>query len=969
MDRDLFLRCDAATKEKYSSFPQLKREFQGSLYGDLEYCVVDLETTGFQPGRDRIIEVAAVRASGDQATGRISSLIDPGVTIPPQITLLTGIDQDTVEGAPSLADFFDEFAEFLGDSLIVAYSRLEEAFLGHLYPVFDRGKFSNPYLDAMDLAIMLMPSLKGHRQIDLARVFEVEVVNAHRAEDDVDTLFSVFNVLLNGLYNTPLPVLKALTDHAPARKGGLSHLLGRVLEERSGGRKIEGLKLERAVRKDRFWEDIPPLEGSGTHTGTGRERLRSYFDSSASLAGQFDDYEERDEQLQMAEAVSRTLDQGEILLVEAGTGTGKSLAYLVPCVLWAKSAELPLVVSTRTLNLQDQLFTKDLPGLESALGHGSFRYSVLKGYNNYICLRKLQALISGGKRLSEGQLGILGMLINWVTENETGDVSLLNVTHLRGLDEQVMANHRECPGGRCSFARNGCCFYRKALYRARRSHIVVVNHSLLLTGVNLPFRTAVIDEAHSLEDAATEQFTAELDYREARRFLEGLFSPVDGSGFLADIETGLKGQLEPEALDRALFEVGEVKEAVELCLEGLEKVFIALSDMYDGDGSGLSEVRFSQGQIESMEYSRLQSHAEAFAADMDRLYVRLSRALAAVRDLTEAPDRLEYMAADLEGKAVRASEFESVTGLVLSNEDDGRVRWASVGVPDRFDQQSLKASPIHVGEILAEVLFGELDSIVLTSATLTVNGSFDFFRSRVGLDMLEDRRLEEVILDSSFDFRRQMQILILHDMPEPGTEGYEDSLARVISAVIPAAGGGVLVLFTNRKLMLSTHARVADDLHDRGYPVLCQVPGHSRRRLAEEFVDDPGASLFGTASFWEGVDARGSTLRLVVVTRVPFESPGRPVFEARSEKVRIEGGSDFMSLSLPLAALKLKQGVGRLIRTRQDTGQVLLLDSRINSMRYGQILLRSLPPGRRRKVSLDEVERAVTEFHVETDTD
>ncbi len=963
MNKDLFLRCDAATKEKYLSFPMLSRQFQRSLTGDLEYCVIDLETTGFDPSRDRIIEVAAIRAEGERATGRLSSLIDPGFHIPSHIRLLTGIDDDMVASAPTIEELFGELADFLGDAMVVAYSHLEEEFLGDLYPRMGYGRFANTYLDAMDLAVMLMPSLRGHRQADLASIWEIETGDAHRAGDDAETLFAVFNIMLNGLYNTPLPVIKALVDHSPAHPGGFSLLLGRVLEERAGGRQVEGLKLDKAMKKGRHWEDIPPLEGESQAASVGREEVRAVFGVGGPLARQFKDYEERDEQLEMAEAARRAFDQHEIMLVEAGTGTGKSLAYLVPGVLWSRATGLPVVVSTRTLNLQDQLFTKDLPTLEAAVGEGYFRYSVLKGYGNYLCLRKLQALISSRKSLGEGQLGILGMLLDWVVENETGDVSLLNVSYLRGLDEQVMANHRECPGNRCRFARQGCCFYRRAIYRAKRSHIVVVNHSLLLAGVSIPFRCAVVDEAHTLEEVATEQFTLELDYRETRRFLESLYSPVDGSGFLADmLGDGLGHHLDDDALGRARYEITEAQEAVEICTEDLEGLFIALCEFHDGDETRMSDVRFGEGQVESMEFTRLRARGDSLATSLDRLYVRLSRFLSAVKESGDSSDDFEYLAGDLEGKAVRAAELEETLQLVLSNESDDRVRWASVGHLDRFERQALRASPIHVGEMLRQALFDELESLVMTSATLTVNNSFDFFCSRVGLDLVTERAVEAIILDSSFDFRRQMQILILHDMPDPGSSDYEGRLGEVLREVILSAGGGVLVLFTNRRLMMATYEQVVDELRREGLTLLCQLPGYSRRRLAEEFIEDPGASLFGTSSFWEGVDARGSTLRLVVVTRIPFESPGRPVFEARSERVRLEGGSDFLNLSLPLAALRLKQGVGRLIRTRSDRGQILLLDSRINSRRYGQVLLRSLPDARRRKVSIDEVNRAISDF-------
>jgi ATP-dependent DNA helicase DinG len=433
-------------------------------------------------------------------------------------------------------------------------------------------------------------------------------------------------------------------------------------------------------------------------------------------------------------------------------------------------------------------------------------------------------------------------------------------------------------------------------------------------------------------------------------------------GLLADLTEALKDHADEGSFERARFEISESQEAVEVCIEELERMFIALCDFYDGDGTRLSEVRFSEGYLESLEYSRLQSRGDGFARSLDKLYVRLTRALAVSRDEGDDSNELEYLMGDLEGKAARTAELEQTLKLVLSTESDERVRWASVGQADRFERQALKASPIHVGELLSEVLYEELESLVMTSATLTVNGSFDFFCSRVGLDLAADRAIEAIVLESSFDYRRQMQILILHDMPEPDTDGYEGRLAEILGKVILAAGGGALILFTNRRLMLDTYEQVVDELSREGLPLLCQLPGYSRRRLAEEFVEDASASLFGTSSFWEGVDARGSTLRLVVVTRIPFESPRRPVFGARSERVRLETGSDFMNLSLPLAALRLKQGVGRLIRTRRDRGQVLLLDSRVNSKRYGQVLMRSLPNARRRKVSMDEVGRAISDF-------
>lgn len=965
MSEDLFLRCGEDVKKRYLSIPRLKRELQATLEGEAEYCVIDFETTGFDPLRDRVIEVAAARVAGGEVRDRCASLIHPGCSIPPYIRALTGIDDEMVSGCPTVEAFFPTLMEFIADLPVVAYSRFEWAFLRELYSSFAGIRFENPYIDAMDLAIMVMPCLRRHRQADLASIWGLDTGNAHRAGDDVDTLVGVFDILLNGLYNMPLQVVRAVSEHGPAQPGGLSLLLSRVLEERSGGRPVERLKLDELTRGDSGWEEVPPLEGVHEAMATPPRPgvLRAFFAADGPLSRQFGDYEGRDEQVEMALAVRSAFEEGEVLLVEAGTGTGKSLAYLAPAVLWSLATSAPVVVSTRTLNLQDQLFTKDLPLLEAAMGEGSFRYSVLKGYGNYVCLRKLQGLVNSRKNLAENQLGILGMLITWLGEGGNGDVSLLNVSHLRGLNYHVLADHRECPGDRCSFARKGCCFYRKAIHRAKRSHIVVVNHSLILAGANIQFERAVVDEAHTLEDVATEQFTVEVDYRETRKFLEFLYSPLEGAGFLVDLSAAMADHIEPDASAGAVQLASVANDGVEECLEGLERVFIALSEFYEGDTPGMSDIRFTPAFADSVRYLRLQATVHELVVSIEDLLLRLARLSQVCADRGDGTSEIEYLSSDLAGKLTRLSELKEGLGRVLSLEADGLVRWATVAHPSRFEIQALKASPVDVGPSLKECLYDELGSLVMTSATLTVKNSFDFFCSRVGLDLIDADRLRSLVLDSSFDFERQMQILILHDMPEPGSREYEDRLPGVLGEVIRASAGGVLALFTNRRLMLETYAAVADELLRDGLPVLCQQPGYSRRRLAEEFVEDDATSLFGTSSFWEGVDARGDTLRLVAVTRIPFESPGRPVFEARSELVREQGLSDFSSLSLPLAALRLKQGVGRLIRTRQDAGQVLIIDSRIGSKQYGQVLLRSLPRARRRKVSLDEVGRAVADFH------
>ena len=962
MPRDLFLRVSDDVKEKYLSLPALSRAHQAALAGEEEYCFLDFEATGFDPARDRIIEVAAARVAGEEIMARCQSLVNPGMPIPAHVEILTGINGEMVAESPTMEEFFPTLREFVGDLAVVSYSRFEEVFLDVLYSTFAGVPFGNPYIDALDLALILLPSLRSHRQEDLAGMWGLSTGRAHRAADDVDTLISVYNILLGGLYNLPLPLIKAISDRAPAERGGLSRLLGKVLSERSGGRPVEGLKLGEFIKRDRSWEQTPPLVGDSPSGAIHAEEVHGVFGVEGPLAAQFSEYEERDEQLEMAEAARRAFQDGDILLVEAGTGTGKSLAYLVPGVLWARAVDMPLLVSTRTLNLQDQLSTKDLPLLQAGFGEGFFSYSVLKGYKNYICLRKLQALVSGRKSLREEQLGIFGMLLSWLSEADSGDISMLNVQHLRGLAELVLADHRECPGERCRFTRSGDCYYRRALYKAKRSHVVVVNHSLLLGGVGLRFGGAVIDEAHTLEDAATEQFTREVSYSEAKRLLESLGPPRGDSGLLSEFAGEISGSLGTGDTKKIEGHMDEARETVGACLDDLEGAFIALADFHDGDEHRLYDIRFKEAVVESSEYSRLSSESHAFESRLEKLAFQLSRIKTALEEAVKDRADLDYLLYDMEGKLARVLELKEDMGLIIDFGEDGFVRWATVAPPARLASQVLRASPADVGPFLREVLYEPLPSLVMTSGTLSVNESFEFFRSRVGLYLPELETPRQLILDSSFDYARQMEVLILHDVAVPDSNEYANQLPIVIGEVIRAAGGGVLALFTNRRLMEKVYDTLVHDLTREGLPLLCQLPGYSRRRLADEFEEDRRASLFGTSSFWEGVDARGETLRVVVVTRIPFESPGRPVFEARSDLLRREGRSDFNELSLPLAALRLKQGVGRLIRTRQDSGQVIIMDSRIDGRRYGRLLLDSLPRARVKRIMMSDVGRAVSEF-------
>lgn len=956
----IFKYCPKDIREKYINYPRVKRRYQALLEGEFEYIALDMETTGFDPEIDRIIEVAAVRVKGGRIEKRISSLIDPKAEIPPVISRLTGIDDSMVKDSPSLGEFFPVLSKFIGTLPVVAHSPLEKAFLERSFKDCTGKSFNNPYIDTLDLAIILLPFLRRHRLSDLSLIWNIEKKGEHRAEWDTECLVKVFEVLLNALYSVPAGLIVTLLNHC-REESGLGYLLNRVLLERSPKKRAKPVDLKETIRP--AWEllEASPLIPLSDEPVIDESEIMDFFSKEGLLATVIDGYEERSEQVQMALAVREALLNDEILLVEAGTGTGKSLAYLFPSALWALSSGNTVVVSTRTLNLQDQLYTKDLPLITEALGAHEFRFALLKGYSNYVCPRKLQSVLNGRIRFDDGQIAILGMLLNWLSDGGSGDVSLLNISHLRGLDLYVLADYRDCSQELCVYARSGLCPYRNALERAKLSHIVVVNHSLLLSGAGVQFDKLIVDEAHTLEDVATEQFSSGISYSEAKRFLGFMYQPFEGSGFLEELESRIELHLDRDSFKKAMGFLSRARSAAENCHIHLESFFVELSN-FSKTEEETEELRFTRAVRQQADFARLLSAGEELISSLEELGNALSQLNSFLSEKDELPSDVEFAMQDVGGKVVRILEMIENLNTVLFSEDENLVLWAVVSGPSGLEKQSIQCSPINVGQQLKGILYENMETVCMTSATLTVGGSFNFIESRCGLDLVDQDRMKRLVLDTSFDFEKQMEILTLIDMPPPDSPDFESVLAGVIKDVLVASEGGALVLFTNRRLMINTYNAVVADLERVGIPLLCQLPRYSRRRLTEEFIENPRASLFGVASFWEGVDAKGDTLRLVVLTRIPFESPRRAVFEARCERIRSEGRSDFMELSLPIAALRLKQGVGRLIRTKVDRGQVLILDSRVNSKQYGRILLRSLPGGSLRTISLEELTEALVSF-------
>ena len=630
-------------------------------------------------------------------------------------------------------------------------------------------------------------------------------------------------------------------------------------------------------------------------------RVAEALADEGALARAMPAFEPRPGQRRMAAAAARILDTGGVLLAEAGTGTGKTLAYLVPAILSGQR----VLISTGTKNLQDQIYYKDLPDLRHALGV-DFRATYMKGRGNYLCLHRFATTHAeaAGSLLPLAERSVLDQLAEWADQTETGDrAEIEDLPDNLAVWNDVAATSENCIGTECPSYQE--CFVTTMRQRAAESDVIIVNHHLLCAdaavrqsayGEVIPACTvAVIDEAHQLEDVATQYFGIAV----SNRRLDELYR--DGRRLVA----------------------GEAPPAVEL----EEASVLELLDLLDGVRNDAHLFFGSLAPAAVGERTRVTADTLSAVAEPAR---RLGRSLG---DLASALSRLTGPSGstDLAALGRRADEIRTQLGFLLAANDPTYVYF----VERRGRGLLLRAAPIDVSSIIRELLIERMESTVLTSATLTVDTSFAYLRGRLGIADATELRLP-----SEFDYREQAILYLPREMPSPRHPGFTAAVAREVTALLRITAGRAFVLFTSHANLRDVHARLDPTLP---YPLLVQ--GSSPRSvLLREFRATPNAVLLATSSFWQGVDVAGDALSCVVIDKLPFASPGDPLTAARMEQIDADGGNPFSDYQVPLAILTLLQGLGRLLRHRTDRGVLALLDPRLRTKGYGRRFLDSLPP-------------------------
>ena len=621
-----------------------------------------------------------------------------------------------------------------------------------------------------------------------------------------------------------------------------------------------------------------------------------------SLAG----YEFRPQQLAMANAIAQALEDKRSLIVEAPTGVGKSLAYLVPAILFAKREKRKAIISTHTKNLQEQLLKKDLAIVRS-LTDEPFNAVTLKGRRNYLCTTRLENALHQQRQLfDENEFEQLQQIKKWSLETEDGDVENLPFSPSQNVWQQVCSEKGACSSSICTSQ----CFFQKARSRARSADLVIMNHALFFTLFAMQeseefflFKDdfVVFDEAQMLEQVAGAAIGKSISRAQVLFAIHRLFNPSTKKGLFARMKVKRFREMAEEAERAADSFFNEIEQAVRGLAGKSPTLRVRAPRLID-----------------------------------DSVTEALKRLQSAVKELEE-DEKTKLNKEELAAARRLVWEAQILIGEFLERPDKSLTYWVELA-GGRYSNVLLHTAPTSIADSIGPKLVREGMSVIFTSATLSIDGSLAYFQQRLGA-----LNAETLVLDSPFDFRRQMSIVLARDIPPPDQEGYEEGLLEPLYRSLSRSKGKALVLFTNSRLMRSVAEAMRERIESDGITLLVQDGKTTRHRLLEMFKADVHSVLFGLDSFWMGVDVPGEALEHVIITKLPFAVPDHPLVESRMELIAQRGGNAFFEYTLPEAVLKLKQGVGRLIRSKSDRGLITILDSRILKKQYGQSFVQSLP--------------------------
>lgn len=908
------------------------------------YVAIDVETTGLNPEKDTIIEVAAIQFRDHDILDEFSSLVNPNRPIPSEITRITGITTHMVEDAPGMFSLRTKLRPILSDHVLVGHN--VDFDLGFLRE--ERLGIGNHRIDTLKLALILLPEAGRYNLESLVRHLNLpggDDDQRHRAYDDANQTVELFLALKERAMALGLDQLEEIVM-AGTRIGWPETLFFQeVLGEKAktafegGGSRRKGLA---ALYQP------PKLTG---HSLAPAEKLADLDTSliakmikpGGNFSKKFPGFEHRPQQVQMLTAVCEAFNGQSQMLIEAGTGTGKSIGYLLPAAFWASENGRRVVISTNTINLQDQLIQKDIPDLQKVLPF-ELRASVRKGRSNYVCTRLFQQMRHSGPT-SDEEMIMFARILLWLPHTQTGDMAELS---MRSPGERLAWTKLNAENAVCTMdicAQENCPLHI-ARRKAELAHIVIVNHALLLSDVAneghiLPeFRDLIVDEAHHLESAVTDG----LSFRADKRFLESILEEITKprAGLVADLQNRLQAALPPAMSEKLNEFINLLRREAQLATIRLEEFFTTLGYFLEEFTSKRSQfaeqIRFTGAVRENENFGELKLSWENLNKHLHAIsnaFTKLAGGMAEVIDQIDDGEEL-WLTIASNGRSLEETRL-NLHGIISDPKKD-MIYWAEL-----FKSNiSLNSAPLHVGPLVEQHIFRNKETVVLTSATMRTagpasNGAATFHYIK---DRLHAQETAELAVGSPFDYKNSTLLYLASDIPEPNQPGYQRYVEQAILDVAKALGGRTMVLFTAYSQLIQTTRAIEGPLLEAGILTLAQAEGASRQQLLEQFKRENSRSvLLGTRSFWEGVDVPGPALQALVIAKLPFDVPSDPIFAARSETFE----DAFFQYSVPEAVLKFRQGFGRLIRRQTDEGVVVVLDKRVLTKRYGQQFLEALP--------------------------
>lgn len=923
---------------------------------------LDIETTGLDPSKDTIIEIGAVKFNGNRVEAEYSQLINPGRPIPPMITQLTGITNEMVRNEPPIKAVIQEFDDFVGNCPVLGHNvRFDLSFLRkHKILEF------NDVIDTYELAAVFLPTASRYNLGALGQLLSIPFPATHRALDDARVTRVVYEKLAQKAAGLPIEILAELVRQSDRTDWIGAFALQQVLRARSR-EPIQARKALHVASGPLFQKPqgkiVINAEPDAENATLDPDEVAAMLEHGGPFSKFFDLYEFRPQQVEMLKSVVRSFSDGQHLLVEAGTGTGKSFAYLVPAAMWALKTNTRVVISTNTINLQDQLINKDIPDLREALGV-DLRATVLKGRSNYLCPRRLEMLRNRGPETAE-EMRVLGKILIWLYEGGSGDRNEINLNQSPDWDVwlRISAEDEGCKSETCVSRAEGECPFFRSRQAANLSHLIVVNHALLLSDVAagsriLPeYNYLIIDEGHHMEDATTNALAFRVNQFDIDRLMHELGGP--SSGLLGRFLVQLQGNLPPSDWAAIQTAVRQISDLAFKVSSMNNQFFNALDDFLTDQRDGRPMGTYPQQeriQGATRTLSAWNMVEEIWYEEGELIKEMLNLIASLIRSTGSNEEDTNEELDDVTGSlATLNSRFQdiytNVTNLV-SKPDVMQIYWVEKQpVSNRIN---LQMAPLHIGPLMEEHIWHKKTSVVLTSATLTTHGEFDYIRHRLNAD-----EADELMLGSPFDYENSALLYLVEDIPEiTDSYGYQRSMESSLVRLAKATNGRMLVLFTSYAQLKKTSQNIAAGMADAGIQIYEQGVGASANALLENFRGADKAVLLGTRAFWEGVDIPGEALSVLAITKLPFDVPSDPIIAARSETFE----DPFNEYSLPEAILRFRQGFGRLIRTQSDRGVVAVFDKRLLTKKYGRLFLESIPDCHKIKGTLADLPRTAAKW-------